>query len=327
MRLTAESQPMVTVLASSYNMRDYVEKALRSVAMQKTDFEVEVIVADDCSPDGTSDVIRALQPSLPGSWTYILPEKNSGDGGESLGKTMIHMARGKYLALLECDDFWTSESKLQEQVDFLEANPDFSAAYHRCVVVGADGLPSGVKYPECPKDEYTFSEFFYCSLPGQLGTSLYRREEYIRAREAFMGMKLYDRYPGDRRNAFFTLCNGRVKSLPDVLSAYRYVPKGSTSYSSTLKINDVYAKNEVDFGRTLVKYADSIGRADAVRAAKLTYYRTLLKWSVGKVSPYKLSDSLRELLKEEHRLEYLFSPIRWYVVLGFRALRGIKVTM
>lgn len=321
------SAPMVTVIVNSYNMRDYIEQCLRSVAMQKTDFEVEAIVCDDCSPDGSQDVIRSLAPSLPSNWTYLLYERNSGDRGESMGRESTSRARGKYLAVLEGDDFWTYEGKLQEQVDFLESHPDFSAVFHRCEVVGKDGRPSGIGYPECPGEEYTFREFFYCSLPGQLGTSLYRREEYVRARETFMGMRLYAAYPGDRRNAFFTLCNGRVACLPHTWSAYRYVPKGSSSYSSTVRINDEYARNEVDFGRTIVRYAEHVGRPEAVRCAKLTYYRTLLKWSVGKVRPYRLGETLRKVFSERNWPELLFSPIRWYVVLGLRALRGIRVSM
>lgn len=321
------SAPMVTVIINCYNMRDYIEQCLRSVAAQRTDFEVEAIICDDCSPDGTQDVIRALAPSLPNNWTYLLYEKNSGDGGASMGEESTARARGKYLAVLDGDDYWTYDGKLQEQVDFLEAHPDFSAAFHRCEVVGRDGNPSGVGYPECPKDEYTFKEFFYCSLPGQLGTSLYRREEYVRARRAFVSMKLYRSYPGDRRNAFFTLCNGRVACLPHKWSAYRYVPKGSSSYSSRVRINDEYARNEVDFGRTLVRYAESINNSQALWCARMTYYRTLLKWSVGEVHPYRMSETLREIFSESDWPRLLFSPIRWYVVLGLRALRGLKVSM
>ena len=159
--MSEASAPMVTVIINCYNMRDYIEQCLRSVAAQRTSFEVEAIICDDCSPDGTQDVIRALAPSLPSNWTYLLYEKNSGDGGASMGKESTARARGKYLAVLDGDDYWTYDGKLQEQVDFLEAHPDFSAAFHHCEVVDKDGIPSGVGYPECPRDEYTFKEFFY----------------------------------------------------------------------------------------------------------------------------------------------------------------------
>ena len=105
--MTTSCAPMVTVIINSYNMRDYIEQCLRSVAMQRTCFEVEAIVCDDCSPDGTQDVIRSLAPSLPDNWTYLLYEKNSGDGGESMGKESTHRARGRYLAFLDGDDLWT----------------------------------------------------------------------------------------------------------------------------------------------------------------------------------------------------------------------------
>jgi hypothetical protein len=60
----------------------------------------------------------------------------------------------------------------------------------------------------------------------------------------------------------------------------------------------------------------------------MTYYRTLLKWSVGKVRCSTLHDSLREIMGEkDHRPSYLLSPLRWYAVLGTRALLGRGVTL
>lgn len=320
--------PMVSVIVPVFNQRDYVERCLRSIASQKCDFPIEVIVGDDLSTDGTRDVLRRLEPELPDWFHILLRPKNMGLRGENNCNDLLHRCRGRYMAILEGDDFWTYDGKLQAQVDFLESHPDYSACYHHCVVVGADSKPNGEKYPECPKEEYTFKEFFYMSLPGQIGTSLYRRESYLKAREDITRMRLYDSYPGDRRNAFFILTIGRVCCMNQTWSAYRHVVKGGSSYSSNVRIDEDYARQELLFGKTIINFAESRHNAEAIHAAKMTYYRTLLKWSVGKVRCSTLHDSLREIMGEkDHRPSYLLSPLRWYAVLGARALLGRGVTL
>lgn len=322
-----DNKPLVSVVITVFNQKDYIEECLRSVQAQKTDFDFEVLIGDDASTDGTQDLLRSIKPTFPDNFIFYLREKNMGERGLANSGDLLMRCRGKYLCILEGDDFWTYDRKLQEQADFLEAHPEFAAMFGKVCVVGADSKPSGIDYPECPKPEYTFKEFFYCSMPGQDASSMFRCDEFRRARVAFNDMKLYKNYPGDRRNAFFTLCNGRVACPDDMWSAYRFIQKGGSSYSANVGINEEYAQNEVDFARTCVKYAQSIDNAEALKCAKMMYYRVSLKWSVGSVKCRKLSEVLGEIMAEKHWPTYLFTPVRWSVVLVLRQLRGIKVTM
>lgn len=320
-----EEKPLVSIVVSVYNHARYIGECLRSIAAQKIDFPIEVLVADDCSPDGTADVLRALEPELPNFFTFILREQNL--GAVKNGEDLYAQATGKYLVDLEGDDFWTYSGKLQAQVDFLEDHPEYSAVYTLCTVVGADSKPNGEEYPQCPFDEYTFRDYFYSRLPGQSGTLVCRREQYVSMREEFMGMRTFDFYPGDRRNAFLFLVAGKVRCIQESWSAYRHVASGGTSYSSTVTFNDSYAVNEVQFGKTLVAYACLHGSEEALETAKKTYYRTYLKWALDKRSSLKLGDCLRELKGERHWSSYLIAPVQWYAVLGTRMLRGMPVDL
>lgn len=325
----SEETPLVSVIVPVYNEEDYIEECLRSMAAQETSFPVEVLVGDDCSPDSTQDVLRRIEPELP-EWIRIFyRDHNLGGYGDGNINDLLARARGKYEIVLEGDDFWTSPHKLQKQVDFLEAHPDYSACYHQCQIVGADSKPNGESYPECLKEEYDWDEFFYCCLPGHLSTALYRREEYMEAKERFLQTQCYQKYAGDRRMAFIFLSLGKVHVIQEPMSAYRHITQGGTSYSANVKIDVEYALQEVLFGRSLVAYAARYGTPECLKCSKRFYYRVYLKWSHGEVAPCSRKECLEELGGEPltDRLHYRTSWIRWYAVLGFRALRGRTVTL
>ena len=320
--------PLVSVVVSVYNHAPYVEECLRSIAAQKTSFPFEVIVGEDCSPDGTAEVLRRLEPELPDNFTIICREKNLGAAAN--GEDLYRRARGTYLAHVEGDDFWTFDGRLQAQVDFLEEHPDYVAVYTRCHVVGEDSRPSGERYPQCPHDDYSFREFFYSRMPGQSATMLCRREPYLRGRAELLGlMEPGTYYPGDRRNAFSLLVEGRVRCLQSDWSAYRHVVRsGGSSYSSRVRFDEAYARAEISYGRALVRYAELRGTPEAVDCAKRTCYRFLLKWAADGRCSLRLSDALREVMAEpRHRVRYLLAPIQWYLVLGLRRLRGVPIDL
>ncbi len=322
-----EEQPLVSIVISVYNHSRYIEECLRGILMQKVDFPYEVLVGDDCSPDGTADVLRRLRPEFPDNFQFILREKNM--GAVKNGEDLYARARGKYLVDMEGDDFWTYENKLQTQVDYLEEHPECSVAYTHCLVVGEDSKPNGEKYPQCPLETYTFKEYFYSRLPGQSGTLVCRREQYLSMRDEFMNMRHYGYYPGDRRNAFLYLVAGEVHVFQGEWTAYRHVvKKGATNYTSAVKFNDEYAKNEVGYGKTLVEYALLHGSPEAVKTAKKTYYRVFLKWALDKRSSVSMDDFWAELKKEPSgKAGLFFSHAQWCVVLGLRKLSGKAVDL
>jgi hypothetical protein len=66
---------------------------------------------------------------------------------------------GKYIAFLEGDDFWTDADKLQKQVEFLEANPDYVVCYHNSIVVDENNnIVNESKLSEKNKRDYTPDE-------------------------------------------------------------------------------------------------------------------------------------------------------------------------
>lgn len=122
------SKPLVSVWMLTYNHEQYLEQAIESILMQKTDFPIEIVIGDDCSTDSTREIISQYEKAYPSIIKPILRPTNIGINRnfvDTWGK-----CKGKYIALLEGDDYWTDGNKLQDQFDFLEKNPEFVLCYH-----------------------------------------------------------------------------------------------------------------------------------------------------------------------------------------------------
>ena len=136
----ASHRPKVSVMLITYNHAGYIAQALESVLMQETDFDFEINVIEDCSTDGTQDIVMRYVQRYPHIVKPYFNEKNI--GFEVTQKNFYRGFKtltGEYFAILEGDDYWISPHKLQRQVDFLEANPDFAICAHNTLKVYDDG--------------------------------------------------------------------------------------------------------------------------------------------------------------------------------------------
>jgi len=132
--------PMVSVLTLVYNHAPYLEDYFRGILMQETTYKYEVIINDDCSTDGSTEIIRRYAEKYPGLIIPVFHGTNQYSKGiDPFADNLLHRAKGKYIALCEGDDFWTDPHKLQKQVDYLEAHPDFILVHSDFTVVNANG--------------------------------------------------------------------------------------------------------------------------------------------------------------------------------------------
>lgn len=123
----------VAVWCITYNQKDFIKDALNGFVMQKTNFPFVVIVHDDKSTDGTSDIILEYAKKYPNIIIPVIESENqwSKGGLKHIVNIMnTHYRIGKYIAFCEGDDYWTSPDKLQTQIDFLESHPEYSMCFH-----------------------------------------------------------------------------------------------------------------------------------------------------------------------------------------------------
>lgn len=124
----------------TYGHESYIKQAIESVLMQECDFDVELVIANDCSPDGTNDVVKDIIDHHPkSSWIkYSRHRINKGMTPNFLWA--LEQSKGKYIALCEGDDFWTDPLKLQNQVDYLRNEYSISGVYHKTLILSSGDL-------------------------------------------------------------------------------------------------------------------------------------------------------------------------------------------
>ena len=128
-RTSPQPKPVVSVHMLTYNHTKYIAGAIEGVLQQRTDFPFELVIGDDCSTDGTREIVEAYAESFPEIIRVVTSESNVGMHENS--DRVLSACVGEFIAWCEGDDCWTREDKLQIQVDYLRSNPD-------CVLVFSD---------------------------------------------------------------------------------------------------------------------------------------------------------------------------------------------
>lgn len=119
--------PVLSVVMITYNHAAWISHAIEGVLQQQTQFPYELIVADDCSADGTREVVLGYQRRHPSCIRLLTAEKNV--GGTLNWQRAARAARGLYMAFCEGDDLWHNTGKIEKQIGFLEANPGFGVIH------------------------------------------------------------------------------------------------------------------------------------------------------------------------------------------------------
>lgn len=160
------TKPIATILCTTFQHKNYIKNAIDSFLMQETTFPFEIIVRDDASTDGTKEIVKEYQRNYPNIIKVILEEENQFSKGVKPTMSILPLAKGKYVALCEGDDFWTDEHKLQKQVSFLEENDEYVIVYSDAVVIDENYNIERNSLLEDRKNDYSKNELILsASIP------------------------------------------------------------------------------------------------------------------------------------------------------------------
>lgn len=169
--------PQVSVAVITYNMQQYLPQLLDSILMQKTNFPYEIIVDDDNSPDNSRAILNEYQQCYPDKIVLSLRDTNVGGSRNMYG--VLRQCKGKYIAILEGDDWWESDDKLQYQFDFMESHPEYIAMY--CNSYVETSLTQTVHHPRRTMDKprvFSYADYmnyhFFDRLPNSTDTAFFR---------------------------------------------------------------------------------------------------------------------------------------------------------
>jgi len=213
-------KPLLRVISTTYNNVEFARYNLNGILMQKTDFPFEVYIYDDCSTDGTSDIVREYAQKYPNIIAVIQPQ-NLWSTDKNLRRkilwdnTINHNA--KYVAWCDGDDYWIDPYKLQIQVDFLENNSDFSICSGSVITnnnfTGEQHIDNVISSVSC---EYDFSNRISYSF------TRVQRVDSIPAYETTIKYK----YFCDLHMAYYALKKGKGYHFSRIFGVYNWHQNG-----------------------------------------------------------------------------------------------------
>jgi glycosyltransferase involved in cell wall biosynthesis len=274
--------------------------------MQKTNFLFEIIIHDDASTDGTTEIIKEYEVKYPQIIKPICQTVNQySKGVKPTWKFNAPRWKGKYIAICEGDDYWTDPYKLQKQVDFLEANEEYTGcASNATKIFGTWDEKRNVPY----KDKVLKTDLTTEDLIGErhFHTATFVFRNFQINPESFKNV-----HSGDRLLNLLVSLNGKIKVLEDKTAVYRLENGGVSSSASSRNLRkdmsipkllkphvekQVYIKMREFVLSTIFSYTHKIYLSDFIK------YGFICLWDGIKYSQKGLSWKLYELKK---RLRFL----------------------
>ena len=130
--------PKISIVVCTYNQEQYISSCLDSIINQKTNFDFEIIIGEDCGVDDTRKICMDYQRHYPDKIKLLLHEQNLGMMGNY--SKCIKEIRGEYMANVGGDDYWCDPLKLQKQVDILTDNQDYGVVFTAGILLYDNGV-------------------------------------------------------------------------------------------------------------------------------------------------------------------------------------------
>jgi len=172
--LSHNPAPLVSVALRTYEHAPFVAQAIESVLLQEAPFDYELVIGEDCSTDGTRGIVERYAERFPEQVRAVLPPQNVGHG--EILRLILGATRGRFVAYLDGDDYWTSAAKLRRQVDYLLAHEECASCFHDAsLVYDTAGTPSGVTTPALAESSFALEDILTeCFVPSP--AMMFRRE-------------------------------------------------------------------------------------------------------------------------------------------------------
>lgn len=279
----------VSICCMVYNQAQYIEDMLQGIFMQKVNFDYEVIIHDAASTDGTTEILKKYKERYPDIIELLSEEEKHYSKERTMtGEIFYPYVKGKYIILLEGDDYWIYEGKLQAQYDLMEAHPEVSLCYHNALVhdVSRDEMNLCINKQE---SGYISDSDIICVNHGcyPMASSFFRSDYLI---------EQPDLQPAtwDEGIRTYMACRGEVYFIDRVWGICRQFTEGS--------FHDKYRKDigfAQNYNKKLIRYFLDFNEYSGKRYEKYIYDR--------------VKDSLVEYIGVHHNINCTMEQFQRYV--------------
>ena len=230
--------PKITVVVMTYNHKDYIGAALDSILFQEIDVDFNILIHDDCSSDGTTDILKDYQKKHPDKIDIIFQSKRQFallGYNEMIYRYIVPKLKSDYVAICDGDDYWADSKKLQKQFDFMESNRDYSMCFHSAYQLKPNGDMSSKWYIK-PEGDLVMSDI----INDRSGICAATSSIFIRT-------TVYSNFPSWRISfpvEDVPLCidaalHGKIHRFKEIMSVYRQFAVGSWSDQNSKDISRV----------------------------------------------------------------------------------------
>jgi hypothetical protein len=228
------AEPLVSVFMITYQHASFIKEAIDSVLMQKVNFPYEICIGEDGSTDGTREICLEYARRHPDKIRLFVRNRSNPARSAFTAPYMYNVAstfdtcRGKYIALLEGDDYWLSPHKLQTQVNQLEADPGLAASCHYAACLQEEKPWAIGVTPTVPVESFTIKAILNRDV-GNLHTSTW----LLRRGKPVPWEKFKSSHFGDYPIIVWAMLRGTARAMPHIWSMYRLHAGGVFSPSSS----------------------------------------------------------------------------------------------
>lgn len=259
------STPLVSICCTTYNHENYIAEAIEGFLIQETDFPFEILIRDDFSTDKTAKIVQEYAQKYPLIIHPIYEEENTYSKGIRPMQELFKIAKGKYIALCEGDDYWTDSLKLQKQVDFLEANLDYGLVCTDMVKYNQ----KEDKYEESnivPLKKGSFEELIHWKNQVWVLTVCFRKS--LLDNRPILDFNIY--FGGDIFLFLHIAQQSKLKFMPDKTAVYRILEESASHFKDKMKAIEFTYK----VSNTMLYYLDK--HQISYEVYKSVFYKNML---------------------------------------------------
>ncbi len=282
---------LVSVIIPTYNQAKYISQAIEGALKQKTNFPFEILIGEDDSSDGTRKICIEYAKNHPEKIRLFLNDRknviyiNGSPTGRWNMINLIKNSKGKYIAFFEGDDYWTDPYKLQYQVDFLEANPDYGLVFTDADFLYERNGKLIPAYDKTFRKRIPTGNVLHILLQGinpyRTCTSMFRRSLIWEYTDMIRKSKFK---MGDKILWFIIAGQAKIGYIDRSTAVYRIKEK-SASHPEDLKAFVLFLRNSY---RANIFFSDYYKQPFNRKKSKIIYRNAILKYCVDKKDYKKL---------------------------------------